>query len=193
MDSNPSSSGLITVLVLAVFQLDRSLQDGQFSDARVWVARTVVIEMMKLFHVCLKHCLKNEKRVFKVTDAAGCSLSWNESTHYVRAIAVFKISLTLCVSICRAFGQIGKGKPRGRREDWLVVIYKHCALWLPFPRVKHKKLVTRCFLFSCLHLVCGFLACTHTHTHTSAGIQNQSALPLFSLSLSPAPPSLSFR
>lgn len=190
MDSNPSSSGLITVLVLAVFQLDCSLQDGQFSDARVWVARTVVIEMMKLFHVCLKHCLKNEKRVFKVTDAAGCSLSWNESTHYVRAIAVFKISLTLCVSICRAFGQIGKGKPRGRREDWLVVIYKHCALWLPFPRVKHKKLVTRCFLFSCLHLVCGFLACTHTHTHKRRHSKSVSTAAFLSLFVARPPLSL---
>lgn len=115
-----------------------------------------------------------------MTDAAGCSLRWNESTHYVRAIAVFKISLTLCVSICRAFGQIGKGKPRGRREDWLVVIYKRCTLWLPFPRLKHKKkLVTHSF-FSFPHLVWGFLTCTHTGTH----IQNRSALPFLSLSLS---------
>lgn len=45
-----------------------------------------------------------------MTDAAGCSLRWNESTHYVRAIAVFKISLTLCVSICRAFGLMERGE-----------------------------------------------------------------------------------
>lgn len=88
------------------------------------------------------------EKILQVTAAAGCSRRWNESTHYVRTIAVFKISLTLCVSICRAFGQIGKWKPRGRREDWLVVIYKHCVLWLPFPRLKHKKrMVTRCVFF----------------------------------------------
>lgn len=57
------------------------------------------------------------ERVFRVTDAAGCSLRWNESTHYVRAIAVFKISLTLCVSICRAFGWMGEAKRKEGRTD----------------------------------------------------------------------------
>lgn len=69
-------------------------------------------------------------------------------------------------------------------DDWLVVIYKHCALWLPFPRLKHKKtLVTRC-VFSRPHLVWGFsYMCTQRRTHTQSqpGRQAGSAPPFFSL------------
>lgn len=130
--------------------------------------------------------------MFRVTDAAGCSLHWNESTYYVRAIAVFKISLTLCLSICRAFGQIGKGKPRGRRQDWLVVIYKHCALLLPFPRLKHKRLDTRCvcvcvfFFTPAFSLRLFVFTCTHTHSHRRTQSKPASTPPfsLFSLFLS---------
>ena len=97
---------------------------------------------------------------FRVTDAAGCSLCWNESTHYVRAIAVFKISLTLRVIHLPCFWTDRDGGEAKRKEgkDWLEVIYKHCALWLPFPRLKHKtRLVPRCVLFFfCLYFTPSF-------------------------------------
>ena len=126
---------------------------------------------------------------FRVTDAAGCSLCWNESTHYVRAIAVFKISLTLRVIHLPCFWTDRDGGEAKRKEgkDWLEVIYKHCALWLPFPRLKHKtRLVPRCVLFfffvfiSRLHLVWGFFFLTCAHS------QSRPAHPPFSLSLSEA-------
>lgn len=115
-------------------------------------------------------------------------LKKKKSTHYVRAIAVFKISLTLCVIHLSCFWMDREGGSQEEGgEDWLVVIYKHCVLWLPFPRLKHKKrLVTRCvfFFFSRQHLVWGFsykfthskpasqhspFSLSHTETHT----QNQ--------------------
>lgn len=148
---------------------------------------------MKLFRGRLKRHLMNGKKIFffGVTDAAGCSLCWNESTHYVRAIAVFKISLTLRVIHLPCFWTDRDGGEAKRKEgkDWLVVIYKHFALWLPFPRLKHKtRLVPRCgfffsfsffAFFSRLHLVwVFFLTCAHS--------QSRPAHPLFSLSLSEA-------
>lgn len=131
---------------------------------------------MKLFRGRLKRHLMNGKKIFffGVTDAAGCSLCWNESTHYVRAIAVFKISLTLRVIHLPCFWTDRDGGEAKRKEgkDWLVVIYKHCALWLPFPRLKHKtRLVPRCgfffsfsffAFFSRLHLVWVFFLHVHT-------------------------------
>lgn len=105
-------------------------------------------------------------------------LRWNESTHYVRVIAVFKISLTLCVSICRAFGQIGeegsqkkKKREGGRRggEDWLVVIYKHCVLWLPFSQAETQEDAagyTLGFFTPAFSLRFFFCMYTQTHTHS---------------------------
>lgn len=98
----------------------------------------------------LEMVIEKWENIFQVTDAAGCSLCWKKkSTHYVRAIAVFKISLTLCVIHLSCFWMEREGGSQEEGgEDWLVVIYKHCVLWLPFPRLKHKKrLVTRCVFF----------------------------------------------
>lgn len=81
-------------------------------------------------------------------------------------IAVFKISLTLCISICRAFGQIGKwgwgGSQRKEGDGWLVVIYKHSVLWLPFPRLKlQNRLVTHYFFMPAFSLRFSYM-CVHT-------------------------------
>lgn len=81
-------------------------------------------------------------------------------------IAVFKISLTLCISICRAFGQIGTwgwgGSQRKEGDGWLVVIYKHCVLWLPFPRLKlQNRLVTHYFFMPAFSLRFSYM-CVHT-------------------------------
>lgn len=83
-----------------------------------------------------------------------CLGGGGKSTHYVRAIAVFKTSLSLCVTHLSCFWTDGDGGSQEEGgEDWLVVIYKHYVLWLPFPRLKHKKrLVThRCFFFLLFH------------------------------------------
>lgn len=118
-----------------------------------------------------------------------CLGGGGKSTHYVRAIAVFKTSLSLCVTHLSCFWTDGDGGSQEEGgEDWLVVIYKHCVLWLPFPRLKHKKrLVThQCFFsfffstpafslsfsYKCTHWEPAntppFLSNTHTHTHTKA-------------------------
>lgn len=146
---------------------------------------------MKLFRGRSKRHLMNGKKIFffGVTDAAGCSLCWNESTHYVRAIAVFKISLTLRVIHLPCFWTDRDGGEAKRKEgkDWLVVIYKHCALWLPFPRLKHKtRLVPRCglfflFLFFCLFFTPAFSLSFFSYMCTQS--KPASAPPLFSLTL----------
>lgn len=107
-----------------------------------------------------------------------CVEKKEKSTHYVRAIAVFKISLTLCVIHLSCFWMDREGGSQEEGgEDWLVVIYKHCVLWLPFPRLKHKKrLVTRCVFF---FFTPAFSLRFFLQVHTLKA--SQPALPFFSL------------
>lgn len=116
-------------------QLTNAFQNGQFlheflfSSAADWHD-----EMVSWL---LETALEKWGNIPQVTDAAGCSLRWNESTLYVRVIAVFKTPLTLCVypSVVLLARQ-GRERQEEGGEEWLVVIYKHCALWLPFSQAE---------------------------------------------------------
>lgn len=118
-----------------------------------------------------------------MTDAAGCTLRWNESTHYVRAIAVFKISLTLCVlSICRAFGQKG-GKPWGRRGRLISSDLQTLRSLVTFSQAETQEDAgyTLCFFTPAFSLRFFLHVHTEAHTHSKPARQAGSAPPFFSL------------
>lgn len=122
--------------------------------------------MMKPFLSCLKTAFEKREKILQVTDAAGCTLRWNESTHYVRAIAVFKISLTLCVlSICRAFGQKG-GKPWGRRGRLISSDLQTLRSLVTFSQAETQEDAgyTLCFFTPAFSL--RFFLHVHTEAHT---------------------------
>lgn len=60
--------------------------------------------------------IDKRKNIFQATDAAGRGsvLVGGESTHYVRVIAVFKTSLSLCVTHLSCFWTDGDG---GSQEE----------------------------------------------------------------------------
>lgn len=130
----------------------------------------------------LEAVFEKPEKTFQVTDPAGCSPCWNESTHYVRPIAVFKISLTLCVSICRASGQLEKGQAKKKAGELISSDLQTLRSLITFSQAETQGEAAYILFFFVhfLYLVWGFLSRTHRH----AQIQSQPALPLSSVPLS---------